>query len=89
MSFPLPEPTPLSKPYWDALAQGRLTFQHCAVSDLADYSSVKCTLLDMVVGWHYRQWSDVFLVYNERRAEHTGDLIDRSVIGKVTYLLAF
>ena len=29
MSFPLPEPTPLSKPYWDALAQGRLTFQRC------------------------------------------------------------
>jgi uncharacterized OB-fold protein len=29
MSFPLPEPTPLSKPYWDALAEGRLTFQHC------------------------------------------------------------
>jgi uncharacterized OB-fold protein len=29
MSFPLPEPTPLSKPYWDALAERRLTFQHC------------------------------------------------------------
>lgn len=29
MSFPLPEPTPLSKPYWDALAERRLTFQRC------------------------------------------------------------
>jgi len=29
MSFPLPEPTPLSQPYWDALSDGRLTFQHC------------------------------------------------------------
>ena len=29
MSFPLPEPTPLSEPYWDALKQGRLTFQRC------------------------------------------------------------
>jgi len=29
MSFPLPEPTPLSKSYWDALTQGRLTFQRC------------------------------------------------------------
>ena len=29
MSFPLPEPTPLSKPYWDALSDGRLTFQRC------------------------------------------------------------
>src|SRR4026207_2505271 len=29
MSFPLPEPTPLSQPYWDALKHGRLTFQRC------------------------------------------------------------
>jgi len=29
MSYPLPEPTPLSKPYWDALKQGHLTFQRC------------------------------------------------------------
>lgn len=29
MNFPLPEPTPLSQPYWDELAQGRLTFQRC------------------------------------------------------------
>ena|SRR5436305_740853 len=29
MDFPVPEPTPLSQPYWDALRQGRLTFQCC------------------------------------------------------------
>ena len=29
MSFPAPEATPLSKPYWDALAEGRLRFQRC------------------------------------------------------------
>ena len=29
MDFPLPEPTPLSQPYWDALKDGRLTFQRC------------------------------------------------------------
>jgi uncharacterized OB-fold protein len=29
MDFPLPEPTPLSQPYWDALKEGRLTFQRC------------------------------------------------------------
>ena len=29
MSFPLPEPTPLSQPYWDALRDGRLTYQRC------------------------------------------------------------
>jgi uncharacterized protein len=29
MSIPLPEPTPLTKPYWDALAQGHLVYQRC------------------------------------------------------------
>ena len=29
MSFPLPEITPLSKPYWDGLQAGRLRFQRC------------------------------------------------------------
>ncbi len=29
MSYPLPEPTPLSKPYWDALVQGQLVYQSC------------------------------------------------------------
>jgi uncharacterized OB-fold protein len=29
MSFPLPDETPLSRPYWDALRRGRLTFQRC------------------------------------------------------------
>ena len=27
--FPLPEITALSKPYWDALAEGRLVYQRC------------------------------------------------------------
>jgi uncharacterized protein len=29
MDFPVPESTPLTQPYWDALKQGRLTFQRC------------------------------------------------------------
>jgi hypothetical protein len=37
----------------------------------------------------HRPLSDIFVVYNERRLDGTGDLIDRSVIAKVTYLLAF
>ena len=37
----------------------------------------------------HRPLSDIFLVYNERRLDKTGDLVDRSVIAKVTYLLAF
>jgi len=27
---PVPHPTPLSKPYWDAAAEGRLVLQRCA-----------------------------------------------------------
>jgi uncharacterized OB-fold protein len=29
MSVPLPEPTQLTKPYWDALKQGHLVYQRC------------------------------------------------------------
>jgi hypothetical protein len=37
----------------------------------------------------HRPLSDLFLVYNERRLDNTGDLVDRSIIAKITYLLAF
>ena len=37
----------------------------------------------------HRPLSDFFLVYNERRLDTTGDLVDRSVIAKLTWLLAF
>ncbi len=37
----------------------------------------------------HRPLSDFFLVYNERRLDGTDDLIDRSVIAKMTYLMAF
>ena len=37
----------------------------------------------------HRPLSDIFLVYNERRLDTTGDLVDRSVIAKLTWLLAF
>ena len=29
MTFPVPEVTPLNKPYWEGLAQGLLKYQHC------------------------------------------------------------
>ncbi len=35
MSFPLPEPTPLTQPYWDALKSGRLVFPRCKSCDHA------------------------------------------------------
>ncbi len=33
--------------------------------------------------------SDIFVVYNERRAAHSGALIDRAFVAKVTHMLAF
>jgi hypothetical protein len=37
----------------------------------------------------HRPLSDIFLVYNERRDTRSGNLIDRALIGKMTYLIAF
>lgn len=37
----------------------------------------------------HRPLSDIFLVYNERRESRTGDLMDRALIAKMTYLIAF
>ena len=37
----------------------------------------------------HRPLSDFFIVYNERRDDRTGGLIDRAVIAKMTYLMAF
>ena len=37
----------------------------------------------------HRPLSDLFLVYNERRDERTGQMLSRAVIAKVTHMLAF
>ena len=37
----------------------------------------------------HRPLSDFFVVYNERRDDRTGDLVDRAVVLKMTYLMAF
>jgi hypothetical protein len=37
----------------------------------------------------HRPLSDFFFVYNERRHSQTGDLIDRALVAKITYLMAF
>jgi hypothetical protein len=37
----------------------------------------------------HRPLSDFFLVYNERRDERSGDLLDRAIVAKMTYLMAF
>jgi hypothetical protein len=33
--------------------------------------------------------SDFFLVFNERRDSTTGDLLDRALVAKMTYMVAF
>jgi hypothetical protein len=37
----------------------------------------------------HRPLSDFFLVYNERRDERIGVLLDRAIVAKVTYMMAF
>ena len=37
----------------------------------------------------HRPLSDFFLVYNERRDERSGDLLDRALVAKMTYMMAF
>lgn len=37
----------------------------------------------------HRPLSDIFLVYNERRDSRGGELIDRALVAKMTYLIAF
>jgi hypothetical protein len=37
----------------------------------------------------HRPLSDIFIVYNERRNSQTGEMIDRAVVAKMTYLIAF
>jgi hypothetical protein len=37
----------------------------------------------------HRPLSDIFFVYNEHRDEHSGLLQDRSLIAKITYMVAF
>jgi hypothetical protein len=38
---------------------------------------------------HEALLSDIFLVYNERRDSRSGDMIDRAIVAKMTYLIAF
>jgi hypothetical protein len=37
----------------------------------------------------HRPLSDIFLVYNERRNSQTGEMLDRALVAKITYLIAF
>jgi hypothetical protein len=37
----------------------------------------------------HRPLSDIFLVYNERRDSRSGEMMDRAIVAKMTYMLAF
>ncbi|MEW6322818.1 MAG: DUF5916 domain-containing protein [Acidobacteriota bacterium] len=37
----------------------------------------------------HRPLSDIYLVYNERRDSRSGDMIDRAIVAKMTWLIAF
>jgi hypothetical protein len=37
----------------------------------------------------HRPLSDIYFVYNEHRDERTGLMQDRSIIAKMTYMMAF
>ncbi|MBU8895763.1 hypothetical protein DRW03_20740 [Corallococcus sp. H22C18031201] len=60
----------------------RVTFQKGDVFELADYNSVKGTFLDAMVGWHYRQWSDIFLVYTDQPFNGSQE---RRILSKISF----
>ncbi len=51
---PLPQPTALSKPYWDAAAEGRLLLQQCAAcGKIRHYPRLLCDACHSdAVRWH-------------------------------------
>lgn len=52
-AMPKPEVTELSRPYWDALAQGHLAFQRCAAGHAWLPARKHCpTCLGDAAGWH-------------------------------------
>lgn len=60
----------------------RLTLQKGDVYELADYNSVRGTFLDAMVGWHYRQWSDIFLVYTDQPFAGSQE---RRILSKISF----
>ena len=84
-----------------SLPEGR--FKTNLLSTRVDYSFTTSMFLNALIQYNNdaRQWSsnvrfniihrplsDFFLVYNERRHSVTGDLIDRALIAKFTYMIA-
>ncbi len=51
-------------------------------------SAVQEIVTNIRFNFIYKPWSDFFLVYNERRSS-TGEVLDRALIAKITYLFDF
>ena len=51
-------------------------------------STLKEVSSNIRFNWIYKPLSDLFLVYNERRAS-TGEVVERALIAKLTYVFDF
>lgn len=64
----------------------RATFQQGHSEGLVDLNGIEGRILDAVVGWHYREGSDAYLVYSEQ--PYAG-VTDRRIMLKWSYQLGF
>ena len=82
-----------STSYVSTLANARINYNFntkMALNALLQYSTDTHQLSSNVrFDIIHRPLSDVFIVYNEHRDEHTGLMQDRSIIAKMTYMMAF
>ena len=82
---PRPEPTPISRPFWDATAQGRFLIQRCrACSTAIFYPKVTCTSCGSVeLGWEEASGQGTVHTFSvARRATHP------KFTGKEPYVVA-
>jgi hypothetical protein len=79
--------------YLSTLATTRLNYNFSTkvfVNALLQYSTDSHQLSSNIrFNVIHRPLSDFFFVYNEHRDEHTGLMQDRSLIAKMTYMVAF
>ncbi|MFM7201001.1 MAG: DUF5916 domain-containing protein [Myxococcota bacterium] len=64
----------------------RATFQQGDAGTLADLNLIQGRVLDTVLGWHYREGSDAYLVYSE---QELGGEMDRRILLKWSYQQGF
>jgi uncharacterized OB-fold protein len=83
MDFPLPEVTDLSKPYWEALQEGRLLFQRCRCGHAQLPPRRECTrCLDDTLAWEAASGDGAvvsFVIYHTAHHEAFRDRIPYNV----------